>query len=139
MILTFEEKQLLAVVSKPDPVKSVILARLEEMQTSDFKSAKLIQTLHDKLAEADEQTVFIAIVAAQSEEVEVEEMMTDDDSALSRQSTEDLLAAVAGGDPAKYREDLRKYGYDGFLKSIDQLDYPEEAKAKIRELLDEIR
>lgn len=139
MILTFEEKQLLAVVSKPDPVKSVILARLEGMQTSDFKSAKLIKTLHEKLAEADEQTVFIAIVAAQTEEVKVEEMMTDDDSALSRQSTEDLLAAVAGGDPAKYREDLRKYGYDGFLKNIDHLDYPEEAKAKIRELLDEIQ
>ena len=62
-----------------------------------------------------------------------------DDAALSKMSTEDLLAAVAGGDPEQYREDLRKYGYEGFLKNIEKLDYPEETKAKIRELLDEIQ
>ena len=139
MKLTFDEKQLLAVLSKPEPTKSAILARLNGLQTPDFKTAKIVSALREKLAEASEQTVFIAIVSAQTEEVEVECLMTDDDTAVSKRSTEDLLAAVAGGDPEQYREDLRKYGYEGFLKNINELDYPEETKAKIRELLDEIQ
>lgn len=131
MKLDFEEKQLLAQISDP-PVRTNILARLEAMKDDEPSLLQIRAGLVDKINRASDQEIFVACLAAVAEKIDVEDAP---EPAATATATEDLLAAVAGGDPAKYREDLAMYGYDGFLKNLNSLDYPEEEKERIRAAL----